>query len=162
VELRAATAGDAPAIAAIYNHYVLHTAISFEEAAVTEADMRRRIADVHDAGLPWLVAMDGGMIVAYAYATKWRVRHAYRYSVESSVYVAQGKGGQGIGARLYEALLGQLRSAGVHLVIGGIAQPNAASVALHEKMGFVQAALFEEVGFMFGRWVDVGYWQLKL
>lgn len=162
MEIRPATVADAPAICAIYNHYVVNTTISFEEVSVTDAEMQSRISGVHDSGLPWLVAIDGGAVVGYAYATRWRVRHAYRYSVESSVYVAENQARKGIGERLYAALIAQLRRAGVHLVIGGIAQPNPASVALHEKMGYVQAALFQEVGFKFGRWVDVGYWQLRL
>ncbi|WP_229518400.1 arsinothricin resistance N-acetyltransferase ArsN1 family B [Massilia sp. PAMC28688] len=162
MDLRDATADDAPAIVVIYNHYVLNTTISFEESVVTEADMRARIEAVRDSGLPWIVATEGGEIVGYAYATKWRVRHAYRFSVESSVYVANNVARKGIGCALYTALMAQLRDSGVHLVIGGIAQPNPASVALHERMGFVKVALFEEVGFKFGRWIDVGYWQLKL
>ncbi len=162
MDIRSATADDAPAITAIYNHYVLNTTISFEESPVSVGDMTSRIAGVADAGLPWLVAIDGERLVGYAYATKWRVRHAYRFSVESSVYVAKDLPRSGVGTALYQALLAKLREAGVHLVIGGIAQPNAASVALHEKMGYEQAAMFSEVGFKFGKWIDVGYWQLKL
>jgi phosphinothricin acetyltransferase len=124
--------------------------------------MAQRIADVHAAGLPWLVAAEGDTVFGYAYATKWRVRHAYRFSVESSVYLDKAHSGRGIGATLYRELLTQLRAGGSHLVIGGIALPNAASVALHEKMGFKKVAQFGEVGFKFGKWVDVGYWELKL
>lgn len=162
MELRDATPDDAAAIVAIYNHYVLNTTISFEEAPVTEADMRGRIAGVADARLPWLVAVEGDRILGYAYATKWRVRHAYRFSVESSVYVDKDLPRSGVGRTLYTALIERLRAAQVHLVIGGIAQPNAASVALHERMGYAKAAMFSEVGYKFGRWIDVGYWQLKL
>lgn len=162
MELRDATADDAAAIAALYNYYVINTTISFEEAPVTEADMRARMSGVADAGLPWLVATEGERLLGYAYSTKWRVRHAYRFSVESSVYVAQDLARAGVGSALYAALIERLRQAQVHLVIGGIAQPNAASVALHEKMGYEKAALFSEVGYKFGRWIDVGYWQLKL
>lgn len=153
---------DAEAIAAIYNHYVLDTAISFEEEAVSSADMARRIADVQAGGLPWIVLRLDGAIAGYAYATKWRVRHAYRYSVESTVYLDKDLGGKGYGVMLYTALLAQLRERGCHIVIGGIAQPNPASVALHEKCGFRKVAHFSEVGFKFGRWVDVAYWELKL
>jgi L-amino acid N-acyltransferase YncA len=157
--LREAGAGDAAAIAAIYNHYVLHSSISFEEEAVGGDSMAQRIADVQAAGLPWLVAERGGVVLGYAYATKWRVRHAYRFSVESSVYLAAAAAGQGLGSMLYAALLERLRQAGVHLAIGGIALPNAASIALHEKFGFEKVAHFREVGFKFGEWRDVGYWQ---
>ncbi|MDB5962950.1 MAG: phosphinothricin acetyltransferase [Massilia sp.] len=157
--LREAGASDAAAIAAIYNHYVLHSTISFEEEAVGVDSMAQRIAEVQAAGLPWLVAQRDGVVLGYAYATKWRVRHAYRFSVESSVYLASEAAGQGLGSMLYAALLERLRQAGVHLAIGGIALPNAASIALHEKLGFEKVAHFREVGFKFGQWRDVGYWQ---
>lgn len=162
MELRDATLDDASAIATIYNHYVLTTTISFEEAPATHADIRQRIAGVRDAGLPWLVATLDGKVVAYAYATKWRVRPAYRFSVESSVYVAHGRARCGLGRALYQALLERLRNAGIHLVVGGIALPNDASIALHEKLKFEKVAHFSEVGFKFDRWIDVGYWQLRL
>ncbi len=159
--IRAATPDDAAAIAAIYNHYIATTTISFEEQAVTAAEMAQRIRDVSTT-LPWLVREDGGRIAGYAYATKWRVRSAYRFSAETSVYVEHGRGGQGIGSALYTALLAELRARGVHMAIGGIAQPNPASVALHERLGFVKVAHFSEVGRKFDRWIDVGYWELKL
>ncbi len=154
--------GDASAIVSIYNHFILNTTISFEESAVSESEMAQRIADVAAAGLPWLVLEVDQVIVGYAYATKWRARHAYRYSVESSIYLHPSKSGQGMGAALYTALIESLRKGGFHLVIGGIALPNAASVALHEKLGFEKVAQFKGVGFKFAHWVDVGYWQVAL
>jgi L-amino acid N-acyltransferase YncA len=160
--LRDATPDDADAIVAIYNHFVNNTTISFEEAPVAAADMRQRIADVMDAGLPWLVAEVDGRVAGYAYATKWRARAAYRFAVESSVYLALDSAGKGLGAALYARLLARLREGGAHVVIGGIALPNAASVALHEKMGYAKVAHFAEVGRKFDRWIDVGYWQLTL
>lgn len=160
--IRPATPPDAAAICAIYNHYVMNTAITFEEDAVAETDMAQRIADVAAAGLPWYVAEHGGRIVGYAYATKWRVRAAYRYSVESTVYIDRGHAGHGAGRALYAALLEALRQRGLRLVIGGIALPNDASVGLHERLGFRKVAHFTEVGMKFGRWIDVGYWELNL
>jgi L-amino acid N-acyltransferase YncA len=160
--MRDARVDDAEAIASIYNHYVLTTSISFEETAVAAIDMAGRVADVQAGGLPWLVAEIDGVVAGYAYATKWRARHAYRFSVETSVYLAHEAAGKGIGGALYRVLLERLRGGGYHLAIGGIALPNAASVALHEKMGFEKVAHFGEVGFKFGQWTDVGYWQLKL
>jgi L-amino acid N-acyltransferase YncA len=157
--IRPAREGDAEAIARIYNHYVLNTVITFEEEAVSTADMAGRIADVGALGLPWLVAQREGQVVGYAYATRWRRRPAYRYSVESTVYLAHDAIGQGLGTRLYEALLSRLEEQGLHVVIGGIALPNRESVALHEKLGMRQVAHFREVGFKLGRWIDVGYWQ---
>jgi len=160
--IRPARAADADAICAIYNHYIATTTISFEEAPVASAEMAQRIATVVEAGLFWLVMLEGDTLVGYAYATKWRVREAYRYSVESSIYMAPEHAGQGAGRQLYEALLAELRERDLHLVIGGIAQPNEASVRLHERLGFQKVAHFSEVGLKFGRWIDVGYWQLQL
>ena len=162
VNIRDATVEDAETIAAIYKHYVLTTSISFEEVEVPAIEMAGRIADVQAAGLPWLVAEVNGAVVGYAYATKWRVRHAYRFSVESSVYLAPASAGQGLGTLLYRALIERLRDSGYHLTIGGIALPNPASIALHEKLGFEKVAEFREVGFKFDRWTNVGYWQLAL
>lgn len=152
---------DALSIAAIYNRYVATTVISMETDPVGEDDMARRIADVQAAGLPWLVLVEDGEVAAYAYASKWRTRPGYRHAVESSVYVAWERRGCGHGATLYRALLARLEGR-FHTVIGGIALPNPASVALHERFGFCQVACFREVGHKFGGWVDVGYWQLQL
>jgi L-amino acid N-acyltransferase YncA len=159
--IRPATADDAAAVAAIYNHYVATTTISFEEQPVSAADMAGRIAGV-TATLPWLVFEQDGIVLGYAYATPWRARSAYRFSVESSVYVSSAHPRMGIGSRLYRALLDELRARGLHMVIGGIAQPNEGSVALHEAMGFEKVAHFKQVGMKFGRWVDVAYWELCL
>ena len=161
--IRDARPGDAAAIAAIYNPYIVDSTVSFEEAAVSAADMQGRIAAVQEGGLPWLVLeLADGTIAGYAYATQWRVRHAYRFSVETSVYLARGSERKGFGTALYQALLERLRCQGCHLAIAGIAQPNDASVALHERMGYRKVAHFAEVGFKFGRWLDVGYWELRL
>lgn len=162
MELRDATSADAAAIVSIYNHYVATTVISFEEEAVPQSTMRERIGDIQQAGLPWLVATIDDKVVAYAYASNWRVRAAYRFSVESTIYVDKDCARRGLGVALYGALIERLRQAGRHLIIGGIALPNDASVALHEKMGFEKVAHFAEVGLKFDRWIDVGYWQLKL
>jgi phosphinothricin acetyltransferase len=159
--IRACTAADADAICAIYNGYVRDTVITFEEAPVSTAEMAQRIADV-TAGLPWLVAEADGAIVGYAYATPWKTRSAYRFSVESTVYVAQGQMRRGIGTLLYRELIDALRKLGVHCAVGGIALPNPASIALHEKLGFKKVGQFVEIGRKFDRWVDVGYWELIL
>jgi L-amino acid N-acyltransferase YncA len=160
--IRPATAVDAERICSIYNHYIATTTISFEEEPVTSNDISQRIADVTAANLPYLVLVENDQLIGYAYATKWRVRAAYRHSVESSVYLDPDHAGKGAGTMLYEALLAELRQRGLHLVIAGIAQPNEASVRLHERLGFIKVAHFSEVGMKFGCWIDVGYWQLKL
>lgn len=162
VAVRPAEVTDAGAIAAIYNHYVTHTVITFEEEPVSADDMAGRIADIAAASLPWFVALDGSTIVGYAYAMKWRMRSAYRFSVEITVYVAPDAARRGIGTALYARLFAALTGQGVHVVIGGIALPNDASVGLHERFGMRKVAHFEEVGHKFGRWVDVGYWQRTL
>jgi len=144
----------------IYNHYVRHTAISFEEVPIAQAEMAARIGKVVQADLPWLVAERDGLLVGYAYAGRWRERHAYRFSAESTVYVAPAGCGRGVGTALYTRLFEHLRQAGYHTVIGVIALPNTASVALHEKFGMRQVAHFREVGYKFDRWHDVGNWQV--
>jgi L-amino acid N-acyltransferase YncA len=159
--IRPAITADAAAICAIYNHYVLETTITFEEAAVTPAEMESRISETL-ASLPWLVWEDGAAIQGFAYASKWKGRCAYRHSAEVTVYLDPKSIGRGLGSRLYEALLLNLRQRNFHTVIGGIALPNPASVALHEHLGFRKVAHFEQVGWKLGRWIDVGYWQLLL
>ena len=159
--IRSATTADAEAICTIYNHYVLETTITFEEAAVTPRDMQSRIRETLTA-LPWLVWEEGAVILGFAYASKWKGRCAYRHSVEVTVYVEPTCTGRGIGSNLYEELLAMLRKTNLHAVIGGIALPNPASIALHERLGFRKVAHFEQVGWKFGRWIDVGYWQLLL
>ena len=160
--IRNAQPNDAAPIAEIYNHYVLNTTITFEEQPVTAPQMAERMAEVQAAGLPWLVAEREGQVLGYAYACKWKARSAYRHSVECSVYLDRQAVGGGVGSSLYEALFAELKSRGLHVVIGGIALPNEGSIALHEKFGLRKVAQFEEVGFKFGRGVDVGYWQKTL
>lgn len=161
--VRAAMASDAGRLADIYNHYVRNTAISFEEVPVSAVEMASRIDKVLvQSSLPWLVAEQAGEPLGYAYANRWRERHAYRFSVETSVYVAHDTAARGIGTALYTSLFELLKAAGYHTVLGVVALPNAASVALHEKFGMRQVAHFKEVGYKFGRWHDVGNWQRLL
>ncbi len=160
--IREAAPADAAAIAGIYNHYVTETVVTFEEEPVPAAEMARRIAEVRSASLPWLVAEEGARVVGYAYATPWRIRTGYRFSAEITVYVDPAHAGRGIGSKLYGRLFPLLQARGVHAVMGGIALPNEASVALHEKFGLRKVAHFQEVGFKFNRWIDVGYWQRTL
>ncbi len=160
--IRPATPADAEAIARIYNHYVEETIVTFEEEAVPPSEMVRRIAEVQSASLPWLAAELEARVVGYAYAGKWKGRSAYRFTAEATVYLDLACTGRGLGSRLFGDLLPILRGRGVHSVIGGVALPNAASVALLEKFGLKKVAHFKEVGFKFGRWIDVGYWQGSL
>jgi len=162
MDLRDATADDAGAIAAIYNPYVVGTCVTFDTDPLSADDMRARIAAAPAAGLPWLVATEAGRIVGYACASRWKGRWAYRYSVETTIYLEPSGTRRGMGRVLYAALIERLRERGIHAVIGGIALPNEASVALHERLGFEQVAHFRRVGFKLDRWIDVGYWQLLL
>ena len=159
--IRDATLEDADAIARIYNHYVENTIVTFEETPISLHQMWSRMEDTIRS-LPWLVKDIDGKIVGYAYASKWKGRCAYRYSVESTVYLDPAEVGKGTGSELYSHFLTDLRRRSFHTVMGGIALPNAASVALHEKWGFKKVAHFQEVGWKFGQWIDVGYWQLRL
>lgn len=156
--IRACTPADAADICAIYNHYVRNTVITFEEEPVSVSDMRLRIENCTRT-YPWLVREIEGRVVGYAYATRWKERAAYRHSVEVSVYVAANSFREGHGRALYAELIARLAQRGCHALIGGIALPNDASVALHETFGFTKVAHFTEVGHKFGRWIDVGYWQ---
>lgn len=158
---RSCTPADAAAICAIYNYYIRDTVVTFEEMPLDTAAMAERIADV-SSRFPWIVAEEGGEIVGYAYGTAWKPRSAYRFTVESTVYLAPQYTGRGLGVSLYSALLGDLRRRGFHSVVGCIALPNAASVALHEKLGFKKIGVFPAAGWKFDRWVDVGYWGLTL
>ena len=159
--IRDANAADAQAIAEIYNHYIENTIVTFEETPVTADEMWSRMS-VDRGDFPWLVFEEEGTILGSAYASKWKGRCAYRHSAESSVYLDHQAVGKGVGTTLYTKLLEELKDRSIHTVIGGIALPNAASVALHEKLGFTKVAHFKEVGRKFETWIDVGYWQRKL
>jgi L-amino acid N-acyltransferase YncA len=154
--IRAAHLSDAGSIAAIYRPLVECTAISFEEAAPDGPEMARRLAEI-TRHYPWLVAQQDGALLGYAYANRHRERAGYRYSVDVSVYVAQDARGKGIGSALYGALFKELRTQDFHRAFAGIALPNDASVALHHRFGFEPVGVYKEVGFKFGKWLDV-YW----
>ena len=154
---------DAAAIAEIYNHYIHKSIITFEEDAVGQAEMTKRILATQAQQLPWYVAEDDDQkCLGYCYASKWKGRGAYRFSVEITLYLHHDKVGNGAGTSLYKSLFADLKSRDFHVVIGGIALPNPASIRLHEKFGMKKVAHFEDVGFKFGEWVDVGYWQRRL
>ncbi|MDR2535552.1 MAG: GNAT family N-acetyltransferase [Treponema sp.] len=159
--IRFVKTGDASAICAIYNHYIKHTVITFEEIPVSPEEMESRIQNI-SASYPWLVWEEEKSVLGYAYINKWKDRSAYNFSVEDSVYLKQGCEKQGIGRKLLTGLLEEARNAKVHAIVAGICIPNEPSVSLHEKLGFKKAAHFEQVGFKFNQWLDVGYWELLL
>jgi phosphinothricin acetyltransferase len=161
VQIRLASDADADAIAAIYGPVVETTSISFETEVPDAAKIRRRLASTLPSH-PWLVCDIGGDVAGYAYATAHRVRAAYRWSVDTSVYIDASRRRLGIGRGLYQSLVAVLAAQGYVNAFAGIALPNPGSVGLHEAVGFEQLGVYRRVGFKFGKWHDVGWWQLAL
>ena len=153
---------DFQVIVEIYNHYIRNTTISFEEVEIDSEEISVRINKVKSSDLSWLVFEENGQVIGFAYASQWHDRSAYRNTVEISVYLDFQATGQGFGSKLYEELFRRLNKKSIHVVIGGIALPNPESVKLHEKFGMKQVAHYKEVGYKFGQWIDVGYWQVLL
>lgn len=159
VLIRRARADDASAIAGIYGPYVAATRISFEEAAPDADEMAARMqSPLH----PWLVADEDGQVLGYASSSPYHRRPAYRWTVETSVYVAQQAHGRGLGRALLSALIDLLTEQGFVTAIAAIALPNPVSVALHERLGFVPAGTYRGVGFKLEQWTDVSLWQRDL
>lgn len=160
-EIRLASGDDAAAVRDIYAPLVTDTAVSFELAVPSVEEMRRRIESTLPT-LPWLVCSIDGEVAGYAYAGRHRERAAYRWSVEVSAYVAEPWRRRGVARGLYTALLEILSVQGFHTACAGVALPNPASVALHESLGFAPIGVYREIGFKFGKWHDVGWWQRRL
>ena len=161
--VRPASAADFAAIQSIYAHHVLHGLASFEETPPTVQEMRSRYDDVISHGLPYLVVEEFGEVLGYGYCTPYRTRSAYRYSLEDSVYVREGKHRKGIGKAILAALIERSEQLGYRqliAVIGDSAQ--APSIRLHASLGFLRAGLLRSVGFKFGRWVDTVIMQRPL
>lgn len=156
IMIKKATIKDAKAITNIYNYYVLNDIATFAEEPILIKETEKNIKKA----IIWLVYFEDNHIVGYAYASKWKERSAYRFSAETSVYLAPNYLGKSIGTKLYEHLLKEIKKLNIHSVIGGISLPNIASQKLHEKFGYQKVAHFKEVGFKFNKWIDVGYWQL--
>lgn len=153
---------DAVALCSIYNYYIEHTTITFEEQILQAGVFAQRIDSVV-ASYPWLVVEEAGRVLGYACAGEWKSRSAFRYTVESSVYLhPQAPKRRGTGEYLYRALLTRLATQGFHQVIAAITIPNASSLALHHKLGFSDAGYFHEVGYKFQQWIDVVYMELRL
>jgi|TARA_B100002003_G_scaffold251787_1_gene297551 phosphinothricin acetyltransferase len=159
--IRKAVQQDAEQIRKIYNWYVDNTVITFEDEAISALNMQKRMA-LADDDHPWFVIEEQGVLVGFTYAAPWKSRAAYEFSCETTVYIAKNCSGKGLGRKLYQRLIDELRESPIHLLVAGIALPNDASVALHEKLGFRKVAHFNEVGFKFGKFIDVGYWQLTI
>ena len=160
--IREATEQDAEVITEIFNYYIRNTVITFEEAEINTEHFIERFNKVKRSGFSWLVAVDDGDVIGFAYSSRWIERAAYRNTAEVSVYLAHTATSKGWGTKLYNALFATLREKSIHVAIGGITLPNPASVAIHEKFGMKKVAHFEQVGYKFGEWLDVGYWQVQL
>lgn len=160
--IRPARESDLEAIAAIYAHYVEHTAITFDLERPTTGDWRAKWAAGRQAGHPWLVTEPDGELAGYATTGPFRPKHAYRPTVETTIYLAPAAVGCGLGRPLYAALLRAAGEASFHRAIAGVTLPNPTSVALHEALGFTPVGVMEQVGHKLGAWHDVGWWQRPL
>ena len=161
MNIRLATLTDAPAVADIYRPYVTDSLVSFELEPPDAAAMAGRMAKLLGR-LPWLLCEEAGAVVGYAYAARYRERAAYQWSVETTVYLRQDRHRRGIGRELYTELFRLLVQQGYYTAYAGIALPNAASVGLHESLGFEPVGIYRNAGFKFGAWHDVGWWQKPL
>jgi phosphinothricin acetyltransferase len=159
--IRLVTLEDAEAVCAIYNYYVLNTIVTFEEKPVSAAEMRERIKSVVQ-DFPWYVYEENGKITGYAFLHYYNTRSAYRFTVEDSVYVKNGRQQNGIGTRLLERLIQDAKRLGKHSIMAILGIPNDASEALHRKHGFQKMADMDELGFKFGKWASVGFWKLRI
>jgi phosphinothricin acetyltransferase len=161
IEVRAATADDLAAAAAIYDEQV-RTGISTFDLEPPPASYWSRHLASEERGDHFLVAEDAGVVVGFAYAGSYRPRPGYRLTRETSVYLSERARGQGLGRRMYDDLLPRLAADGMHVALALVALPNPASVALHEASGFAHLGTMREVGYKFERWIDTAWYQLRL
>jgi len=163
-EIRPAQERDIPDIREIYNYYVTNSVVTFDESTWSLAQWREKLAHLQKLDMPFLVAESpSGQILGYAYVQPWSGKSAYRYTVEDSIYLGQAAAGKGLGRALLEALIAACREAGIREIIAVISDKGAeASIAVHEKLGFVESGRMGRVGFKFGRWLGVVNMQLSL
>lgn len=161
--IRPSTDADLPAITAIYGWNVLNGLGTFEEDPPSLEEMSRRRASFLERGLPYLVAEEDGVVLGYAYAGPFRLRAAYRYTVEDSIYVSPDAVGKGVGRALLTALIAACEALGLRQMVAVIGDSgNAASIGLHTAMGFEKRGIFPDMGHKFGRWVDLVWMQRPL
>jgi L-amino acid N-acyltransferase YncA len=159
-KIRAARAQDAERMLEIYKPYVMETPVSLETEVPSLEEFCARLAE-REGKFPWIVLEKNNEILGYAYASPFKSRRAYDWSVEATVYVKRGHHRSGIGKALYAALLEIIKKQGVINVFGVITLPNEGSIGLHEHFGFVSIGKFKDAGFKMGQWWDVGCWQLQ-
>jgi phosphinothricin acetyltransferase len=163
IQIRTAKDSDVAAITDIYAHHVLHGTGSFEIDPPDKAEIARRMADVVNRGLPYIVAESGNTVIGYAYASLYRPRFAYRFTLEDSVYVHPAHIGRGIGEALLTELIAACKAWGCRQLIAVIGDSaNTASVRVHEKLGFQHSGVLRNVGFKFDRWLDTVLMQLSM
>jgi len=160
--IRPATTADAARIAAIYDHHARIGTASFDSEGPDAATWAAKITDILSHGWPFLVTEDGGDVIAYAYATQFRDRPAYRLTCEDSIYVDAAHMGKGVGRQLLTALIDAAREFGFEQMIGVVGGGEPASVALHERLGFEERGRMRDIGYKFGRKLDTVYLQLSL
>jgi phosphinothricin acetyltransferase len=161
--IRDATHDDLGAIQAIYSHHVLHGLASFEEVPPSVEEIRARWEAVRTAGKPYIVAELDGAVAGYGYASAYRTRSAYRFTLENSIYIDEGRRGRGVGTALLEALIARCRAGPWRQMLAVIGDSaNIPSISLHRKAGFREVGVLKRVGFKHGRWVDSVLMQLEL
>ena len=161
MNIRPVSLNDAERICEIYNHYVLNTTITFETAAVSQAEMTERIRE-KTARFDWIVGEDEGKVIGYSYYGTFRTRAAYAQTVESTIILDKDYTGRGYGSDLYRQLIESASRKGFHEMIAVIALPNPESLSLHRKSGFTQAGILRNVGYKFDRFLDTALWQRSL
>ena len=152
---------DVKAITDIYNEYVINSVVTFETEPVTEEIMLSRITNL-SANYPYFVYEIDGKVIGYCYAHAWKEKAAYKYTLETTVYLAPGHQGKGVGRQLMQKLIEECRLKGYHALIACITEGNEASNALHLRLGFKQVSSFEKVGLKFNRWLGVVDYELLL
>lgn len=162
--MRDALSTDLPDILEIYNHYVANSTVTFDEEPMTLRDLRAKFQHLAKLGLPFLVAVSGGgRVLGYAYVAPWRQKAAYRYTVESTIYLGAAATGKGLGTALLGELIERARAAGIRELIAVIADQGAqGSIALHERFGFAEIGRLGRVGFKFDRWLGTILYQKSL
>jgi phosphinothricin acetyltransferase len=161
--VRPVAAQDLPAIQSIYAHHVMYGLASFEEVPPAVEEMRRRFEDILARGLPYLAAEQDGEVLGYGYCSLYRSRSAYRYTLEDSIYVKEGRQGRGVGKAVLAELIARCTALDYRQIIAVIGDSaNAASIRLHASLGFLRVGVLRSTGLKFGRWVDSVYMQLAL
>ena len=159
--IREVKPSDVRTVTSIYNHYVEHSYATMQYEKSDEAFFEQKIKTILESGHFWLIAEQDGKIIGYAYSGPWNPREGYKQTCEVSVYLSPDVITKGIGTQLYTELFNRMKQKGIKVIIAVIGLPNKASIALHEKFGMKKVAHFPKMGFKFGKWIDVGYWQVN-